>query len=220
MKTGGQGWGPCLRYPHHALDLLQHRLNVLTIVGILKGRFAGDLAGLDECDKALIHESHHPGRFIGLDDVHEGARVSASDVVLDRWRGEHHLRCENSCSTLCCWHKLLGDDGRKDLSKLNLHLFLLAGREHMDADVARTQRRLGVERRKDEVSRLGSGSGELDGFKVSHLTDYDDVRCLSQSATKSVCKGEGVGAHLTLSNDRLFVSVEKLHQQCAQHGSC
>lgn len=64
--------------------------------------------------------------------------------------------------------------------------------------------------REDEVAGLCSGKSDLDGFKVSHLADQNDVRVLTEDRTETVGVGTRVGADLALVDDTFVGLIDVL----------
>ena len=90
------------------------------------------------------------------------------------------------------------------------HLRVLVQREEVDDAVDRFGRVQGVQGREDQVAGFRRGQAGLDRLLVSHLSDQDHVRVLTQDAAQGADERFGVGADLALLDDRLAVAVQEL----------
>ena len=84
------------------------------------------------------------------------------------------------------------------------------GGKDVDDAVDRLGRALGVQRREDEVARLGRGERGRDRLEVAHLADEDHVGVLAQRGAKAFGEGRRVRADLALVDDAALVLVEEL----------
>ena len=97
------------------------------------------------------------------------------DQVLDGRIIVHYFK-HRSLSTVGGGNQLLADNGLQHHGKLNAHLALLAGGEHVDDTVNSVGRTGSMQSREKQLTGLGSGHGHLDGFQVAHLPQKDHVR--------------------------------------------
>ena len=67
-----------------------------------------------------------------------------------------------------------------------------------------------MQRRQNQVSRLGSHERRLDGFEVSHLTNHDDVGVLSQHMHQRGSKRMNVRHHLLLHHNAALIFMNIL----------
>ena len=74
-----------------------------------------------------------------------------------------------------------------------------------------------VQRREDEVARLGSLEGGLRGLGVAELADHDRVRVLAERPAQRLAEALGVEPDLALVDDRLLVGVEDLERVLDRH---
>ena len=90
-------------------------------------------------------------------------------------------------------------------------------REDVDDAVDRLRRVLGVQGREHEVTGLGRGQRGLDRLEVTHLTDEDDVRVLTQDVAQGLGEGLRVLPDLTLVDYRALVLVQELDRVLDRH---
>ena len=69
---------------------------------------------------------------------------------------------------------------------------------------------VGVQRREDEVARLGHGEGDLDRVDVAHLADEQDVGVLAEGGAKCAVERGAVEADLALADRGRLVVVDVL----------
>jgi len=74
-----------------------------------------------------------------------------------------------------------------------------------------------VERRKHEVSGLGSRQRHLDGFQVAHLADQDDVGVLTKHVPQRGPERVRVRANLALIHQAALVAVQELDRVLHRH---
>ena len=67
-----------------------------------------------------------------------------------------------------------------------------------------------MQRREDEVAGLGGGQRGLDRGEVTHLTDQNNVRVLTQDGAQALRVGLRIGADLALIDDALVRRVDVL----------
>jgi hypothetical protein len=90
------------------------------------------------------------------------------------------------------------------------NLLVLLVREELDDAADRLGGIDGVQRREDEMARLGRLHGGLRRLGVAHLADQDDVGILAQCAAQRLAERGGVEPDLTLVDDALVVVVQEL----------
>ena len=73
-----------------------------------------------------------------------------------------------------------------------------------------------MQRRDNEVTGLGRTHGSPDRLRVTHLTEQDHVRRLSQNRSQTRQVGLGINGDLALRDDRFIVPVQILDRilQC------
>src|SRR5207248_9628396 len=89
-------------------------------------------------------------------------------------------------------------------------LLLLALGEELDQATDGLGRVDRVQRREDEVARLGGLERRLRRLRVAQLANQDRVRVLAQRAPERLAEVLGVEADLTLVDDRLLVHMQDL----------
>jgi hypothetical protein len=89
--------------------------------------------------------------------------------------------------------------------------------EDIDDPVDRLHRRVGVQGRQAEVTRLGHGQRRLDRLEVSHLTDQDDVRILSENVFERLLEALRVRTDLALIDHTPLVVVQVLDRILDRH---
>ena len=70
----------------------------------------------------------------------------------------------------------------------------------------------GVQRRQDEVTRLGRRQPNLDGLQIAHLAHQDDVGILAQRSPQRRGEREAVCTNLALGDDGALVPHQELHR--------
>ena len=94
---------------------------------------------------------------------------------------------------------------------------MLVRREHGDDAVDRLGRVQRVERRENEVPRLGGRQGRPDRLGVAHFADEDHVGVLAQRAPERDGEALRVHVELALVDDRLLVAVQVLDRVLDRH---
>ena len=104
----------------------------------------------------------------------------------------------------------LADHAAENAGEHGADLLLLRGREELDHPADGLGGVDRVERREDEVARLGGLQGRLRGLGVAELADQDHVRVLAEHPAERLREALGVEADLALVDDRAPVLVEDL----------
>ena len=87
---------------------------------------------------------------------------------------------------------------------------LLKRREHIDDALDRAGSVVSVQCGKDEMPRLGGSENSRHRLQVSHLSDENHVRILTQRMAQRGCKGERVRTYLTLIHYRVAMRMHEL----------
>ena len=104
----------------------------------------------------------------------------------------------------------LRDHAAQDAGHDRADLLLLALGEELDHAADRLGGVDGVQRREDEVARLGRLQRGLRRLGVAQLADQDRVRILAKRAAKRLAEALGVEADLALVDDRALIGVQDL----------
>src|SRR6266704_1055778 len=152
----------------------------------------------------------HPVLLAGLHRRFDLVHLVVADQRADRWRADHDLRRHDPAPPLRLLQQGLGDHPLEDERELGADLRLLVGREHVDDAVDALHRRVSVERREGEVTRLGDRQGRGDGLEVPHFADQHDVGVLPQRVLEGRRETVGVGPDLPLVHDAALVPMDEL----------
>src|SRR5678816_2369912 len=82
----------------------------------------------------------------------------------------------------------LSNDGFDGLSKLGANLCLLVGREDVDDAVDRLGCARSMQSTKNNVTGFRSRERKLNGLKVAHFADQNDIRVFTQRCTQRIRK--------------------------------
>ena len=168
-----------------------------------------DEASLVGFQEGVVH-CDHTHLAVCLDDALDLERLVVTDEAADGGIAVHDLEHGNTAGFVALGDKPLGNNGLQHHGQLGADLVLLplGERIHDTVDGGRGADRM--QRGKNEVSGLGRGEGDGDRLQVTHLTDEDDVRILTQGRTQSAREGLGVEADLTLIHESLVVMIQIL----------
>ena len=173
---------------------------VVGVVAVGEGGFAGDAAGADEFDEGLFHGEHAVGAA-GFNAGAELMVVSAADEVAGGSVGDEDFDGGVAAGAVGGGEKLLGDDGEKREGELLADLRLVAGGEGVEDARDGLGGVVGVEGGEDEVAGFGGGEGCGHGFAVAHLADHDDVGVLAEDGADGFGEVGGVVAELDLFDE-------------------
>jgi hypothetical protein len=104
----------------------------------------------------------------------------------------------------------LADDALQVVGEPHPRRCLLLGRKNADQSADRLRRVGSVHRGEDHVARFGCFQGDVDGFRVAHLADQNDVGILSERGAQRLRKAARVAADFALADRGLLVSVKEL----------
>ena len=197
------------RHWPHSPSELQLLPDVIAVDTGFLGGLREDLAVHRHLDEAVVHRD---GALVGARE-HEALHLrclALADQILDRLSDDHDLRRHDAAVTIRAHEELLAEDGLQGRRKLQADLALPRLREHAYDSVDGVYGAVCVQRREDEVAGLGGGQRGLDRGEVTHLTDQDDVRILTQDGAQSFRVGQRVGADLALIDDALVRRVDVL----------
>jgi hypothetical protein len=156
----------------------------------------------------LVHRLHSK---LGLSHLHLGIdllNLVFPDQVSNGRVRNHDLHRKNPSFSSCPGDELLGQDPLQDKGELSPDLLLLVGREDIDDSVDRFHAGVGMEGGEGQMARLRREEGGLNCLQVSHFTDQDDVRVLTENVSKGGAKTFCIGIHLSLIDDALLMSVK------------
>ncbi len=152
----------------------------------------------------------HPALRRRLHDRVDLLDLPLPDQVPDGVVREEDLEACDAAGPVRGGQQRLGDDALERVRELHAHLLLLGRREDVDDAVDRRRGALRVQRREDQVARLGGGQRGADGLEVAHLAEEDHVRVLAQRRAQRLGEGRSVLADLALGDDAALVPVHEL----------
>ena len=168
-----------------------------------------DRAAQDELAERLLHRLHAAARA-RLHDRVDLLELALADQVADGVVGDQDLESPRRAPPVGGRKQRLGDDAFEAGRELRPHLALLLRREDVDDPVDRPGRAARVQRREDEVARLGRGQRGRDRLEVAHLAEEDHVGVLAEAGAKGLGEAARVGADLALVDEAAAVAVEEL----------
>ena len=183
----------------------------LPIIGVRHGGFHGDLPLVDHAHQVHVQRVH-AGGAAGLHDTAHLVALVLADHVAGRVGAQEQLGGGDAAAAVHGGHETLGDDALEDAGQLGADLILAAGRAGVDDTVDGLGGAGGVQCGQHQMAGLGGGERRGDGLEVSHLTDEDDIRVLTEGAAQGGGEGHGVPAGLPLMDQRLFPFIDILHR--------
>ena len=190
------------------LGPLEHDEEVVPVARRVRGGLALDDAGEDEADQRLRERLHVEELALG-DRFGDLVGTPVANEVGDPRVHDHHLDGRDA-PAVRAGQQPLADDAAQHAGEDRADDLLLLGREELDDAPARLGRVDGVERREDEVARLGGLQGDLGRLGVAELADEDDVRVLAQRAPQPLAERAGVEPDLALADDAALLLVDDL----------
>ena len=169
----------------------------------------GDDAAHRQVGERLLHRLH-AATGARLHDRVDLLDLRLPDQVPDGVVGHEDLQRRGAAAPVGGRDEVLRDDSLERRGELHAHLLLLPGGEGVDDAVDRLRRALGVQRREDEVARLGGGQRGRDRLEVAHLADEDHVRVLAERGAQALGERRRVLADLALVDDAAPVVVQEL----------
>ena len=169
----------------------------------------GDDAPLHQVGERLLH-GEHAARGAGLHHRVDLLDLCLADEVADRVVGDQDLERGDTPTPVGSGDEVLRHDSLQRGCKLYANLALLFRGEGVDDAVDRLRRTLGVQRREDEMSRLGGRQRGADRLEVAHFADEDHVGVFAKRSAQRLAERRRVGAELALVDDAGAVPVEKL----------
>ena len=168
-----------------------------------------DRAAQDELAEGLLHRLHAAARA-RLHDRVDLLELALPDQVADGVVGDQDLGRRDAPRPVGGRKQGLGDDAFEAGRELRTHLALLLRREDVDDPVDRSGRAARVQRREDQVARLGRGQSGRDRLEIAHLAEEDHVGVLAEAGAKGLGEAARVGADLALVDEAAAVAVEEL----------
>ena len=135
--------------------------------------------------------------------------LGLTDQISDRVVKEHNLKGRDH-TALHLRDQLLGNHGLHDHGELCPHLLLLCRREAVNDSVYGVGRADCVQGRNDQMTGLCRSQCCLDGFFIAHLTNQNNIRCLTERCAKARHVAFGIQADFSLGNNTLIVPVQVL----------
>ncbi len=163
-----------------------------------------------EVNNRIVHK-HHSFLSWNLKNWVHMLRFSADDKISNRIIIKHDFACDDSSTSIGSRKKCLRNDSCKSESKLHTDLILLIWRERLDDTINRLDSIIGMECRKDEMSCLGKCDSCLDSGKVSHFSDDNDIRILTENWADSIRESIKLFSKLSLMNKRFFILIDKFY---------
>ncbi len=165
----------------------------------------------------LIHQPEqeviHGNTALGRSCHHSGLhlrRLALTDKIADRRCRDHNLAGEDPALAARTQQQLLGKHSLQRGGQLHTNLRLTFLREHADHTVDGINGGIGMQGGKNKVAGLRCHESRLDGLRVSHLTDQNDIGILTEYGAQSVIIASRVLADLPLVDDALIRFVDVL----------
>lgn len=162
-----------------------------------------------QIDNIVVH-ADHAVILSGLDAAHDLMGLALPDIVLNGLVTHHDLASHHSSLVVGPFQQLLRNDAVEDIGELNLDLLLLGRREDVDDSFNGGRRAVGVKRRKDQMSGLSRGEGNLDGLEIPHFSHQNDVRVLPEGPAEGAGEGSAVASDFPLVDDAFVMLVQEL----------
>jgi len=165
-----------------------------------------------QTNQTLVHGLH--AEFF-LPHLH--LRIYLVDLVLpdqvpDRWVGYHDFQGQCPAGAPNFGDKGLGKDPFKNEGELGPHLCLLIRGENVDYTVDGLHAGVGVQGGETEMAGFGDHQRRLDGFKVAHFTDEDNIGVLAENVFQGSLETLGVSPHFTLIDQTSFMGMQILYR--------
>ena len=162
----------------------------------------------NEADERLRERLHVEELAVG-DRIRDLVGSAFTDQVGDARVHDHHLDGRHA-PPVDARQQPLADDAAQHAGEDRADHFLLLGREELDDASARLGRVDGVERRENQVARLGGLQSDLRRLGVAELADEDHVGVLAQRAPQRLAERRGVEPDLALADDAALLLVDDL----------
>ncbi len=140
-------------------------------------------------------------------------RVELGDLVLpdevSHGRNTHHDLVSRYPAAADALEQGLGDDRPQRFGEHGAHHVFFRTGEDVDDPVYGLGRRRGVQGAEHQVTGLGRGHGQTNGFQIAHLAHQYDVRVFPQRRAQGVAEALGVAVHFPLVYQAAFVFVHE-----------
>lgn len=167
------------------------------VLGAVEAFLRGDEAFDVEGAEGFVH-SNHADIFAGLHHAGEHVGFSFADAVGHGGGINEELEREHASTAIGAWDELLRKHAAKRFGYHDADLVALVGGENVEHAIKGSRCIAGVECAKDKVPGFCSGEGELNGFKVAHFSDHDDIGVFTEGTAESLGEGIGVGVDFAL----------------------
>ena len=125
-------------------------------------------------------------------------------------RSNHHEFVGSAHTAGLSGQQSLGKHTDKGGGKLGSNLILLFLWEHIDDTVYGTRSAIGMECTEHHMPCFSSFDSSMNGFKVAHFTDEDDIWIHTKGPTKAFFKATNIGADFPLAEGGLIMLMEIL----------
>jgi hypothetical protein len=197
----------------HVVGLTFHRVvdrneEVVRVRGRVRRNVALDSTGEDVLDQGLLKGLHLEEAALG-DSVGDLLGALLADQVGDPGVRHHHLDRSDPAAA-DAGEQALADHSLQDAGEDRANLLLLPRREELDHPADGLGGVDGVQRREDEVARLGGLERRLRRLRVAQLADQDRVGVLAENTAERLREVEGVEPDLALVDDAIAIGMEDL----------
>ena len=137
------------------------------------------------------------------------------DHVPDRRCHHHDFKCRNLFS-FHIWNQLLRHDSLQHRCQLNRDLSLLIRREYINDTIHCIGCSQGMQSGKDQMSGFCRCHDSIDRFIVSHLSQKNDIRALTQCRTKCGNIALRICHYLSLADNTFIMTMYEFQRilQC------
>ena len=160
----------------------------------------------------MLVEGLHAVLVAGVANV--GVQLAGEARILDqvtgRVRADHDFDRRGPPMAVGARQQPLRDHALERLREAHPRDLLLLGREHRHQAADGRCRVRRVQRRDDEMPRLGGLQRGFDRLHVPHLADQDDVRVLPQRGAKARREVIGIHPDLALRDGAVDVAMQEL----------
>src|SRR5229473_3579689 len=166
----------------------------------------GDRARFHQLRQRVVEE-HHSLRSSGLQDRSNLEGFLLANQIGDGRLDQENLDRGNSTRAIGGRKQPLRNDRPKRLGDHRADLRLLLGRKDVEDPIDGSNRVVGVEGGHHQVSGLGGGNRQRDGFEIPQLANHDHVRVFTQRRPERGAERNGLGQHLPLIDHRALGGV-------------
>lgn len=169
-----------------------------------------DLFVFIEINNRIIHKYHSFLSWYLKNWIHM-LRFSANDKIPNRIIIEHDFACDDSSTSIGSRKKCLRNDSCKRESKLHTDLILFIWWERLDYAINRLDGVISMKCREDEMSCLGKCYSRLNSSKISHFSDNNHIRILTEDRADSIRKCIKLFSKFPLMNKWFFILIDKFY---------